>query len=162
MFGAMIAATIATMAMTTSASSSVKPACGLPASDILRLAGAARLLVGTEREDIDFAVRSGDAVEIRITPRIDQRAVLLQVWPVPAIGGLRRSDERLQALLRRWIPADIQTIEFKRGDDVLNLNFRRLGTRGAEILDHLRRDDRGEQAENCQHDEQFEKREAGF
>src|SRR3954452_2368389 len=101
MFGAMIAATIATMAMTTSASSSVKPACGLPASDILRLAGAARLLVGTEREDIDFAVRSGDAVEIRITPRIDQRAVLLQVWPVPAIGGLRRSDERLQALLRR-------------------------------------------------------------
>src|SRR5947208_3366538 len=83
-----------------------------------------------------------------IAPGIHERAVLLQVRPVPPIGRLWCADERLQAFLGCWIPPDIQPVEFKRGDDVLNLNFRRLGTRGAEILDHLRRDDRGEQAKN--------------
>src|SRR2546423_7268484 len=162
MLGATKAAIIATMAITTSASSSVTPASLLPAADIRRLTGAARLLVRSQGEDVAFAVLARSVILIDLAPRIDERAVLLEVRPVPAIGGRRRADERLQPFLRRRIAAHIEAVEFERGDDVLDLHFRRLRARRSEILDHLRRDDRREQAKDRQNDKQFEKGEAGI
>src|SRR3954451_25251134 len=124
MFGAMIAATIPTMATTTRASSSVKPDSRLPAADIRCLAGAAGLFVGAEGEHIHLTVITRHLVEVRVTPWIDQRAVLFEIWPIPAIRALRRRDQPLEALLRRSVSADVQPIEFERRNLSRDLHFR--------------------------------------
>src|SRR5690349_17568885 len=133
MLGAISAAISATTAMTTSASSSVTPASRSPAADILCLAGAARLLVRAERKDIDFAVLPWNFVEIRRPPGIHERALLLQVRAIPAVGALRRIDEPLQPFLGRGVTPDIQPEQLERRHHIVDLYFRGLRARGAEI-----------------------------
>src|SRR5262249_3036141 len=154
--------TSAITAMTTSASSSVKPGDRSPASNILRLAGPAGLLIRSVAEDVDFAVLSRNLVEVGLAPGILQPAVLLEIRTIPADFVLRRGDQRRQTLLRRRIMADVEAVQFQRRHDVLNLDLCRLGARLAEELDHLWRHDGCQQAEDRQHHKQFEECEAGL
>src|ERR1700744_3615017 len=114
---------------TTSISMRVAPASGpfpapgwLPVADIFRLARSAFGVVGPQRVDVDVAVLAGDDVEVLLTPRVDQRRLLLQVGSVPVGRAGRRLDQGLQPFLRRRIAADGELEGIQRGADVLGLH----------------------------------------
>src|ERR1700679_4269416 len=122
--GTTIVAISAVIATTTSISSSVKPEACLPAPDILRLARPARRFVLPERVDVDFAVLPRVLIDVSRAPRVLQRAVLLEVGPVPVRRGRRRGDEAFETFLLRRIAPDVEAVQLQRRHHVLDLHFR--------------------------------------
>ena len=69
----------------------------IPRSDVGVVPGAARLAVGAEAEDVDFAVQAGIQVLVRLTPRILRQAIEIAVGlPV----GRQRRQRRARASAR--------------------------------------------------------------
>src|SRR5687767_3351035 len=71
------------------------------------LAGASGFAVAAVRNDVEFVLLAGHAVEVRTTPWI-VRHRLLEVWPAPARHVCRLCDQYLETLFGRGIALGVQ------------------------------------------------------
>src|SRR5690606_5815249 len=157
------------IATTTITSSSVKPPperregrlLERPVADIGIDAFTALLAVGPERVHVELAVLAGALVVVRIVPRVARQArqVLLPVRR-DGLAGMRH--ERLQALERRRIAEVVEPVQVQRRLDRANVLLRAIDLRGVDLTDQLRRDDRGQEADDHHDDHDLDQREAAL
>src|SRR5580658_722267 len=123
-----IAPTISSRRCSTSRKSSCSrpalppPLLLLPVHDILVFAGAARRVVGAEAVKVELAVLAGDAVVVRVPPRIDGDGFLFQIGSLPAIEPDRLFDQRRQPFLLRRVAAEIDPEQIERRFEVMDVD----------------------------------------
>src|SRR5262245_26402713 len=138
--GRMIAATIDMIATMQTTSTSVKPssaplASANPTRDICCRSRATFLSIRPVRNHVIRTVLSGRSIDVSIAPRIFGNHAPLQVWTVPRRDIPGRLHERVEALGRRRIAANIEEIEIQRAGEALDLNLRRLALGLAEVIE---------------------------
>src|SRR5262245_25112110 len=153
--------------MTTRISSSVKPetrwrigSCGLldiPVADVGIVALAAGLAVGPEGIEVELAARAGTQVHVIVVPGILAQALQVAAnLVVGKVGWLL--DERLETFVRGRVTEVVHPEQVQRGlvsaDVLLGLDDVRV----VDALDHVRRHERGEDAEDHDHDHDLDQR----
>src|SRR5271170_357560 len=163
-----MAASIAMIATTHTVSSSVNPSCaptGLVIGrgrNIGRHPGSTFDAVGTVRNDFIRTVLSGRAVQISLAPRIVRHAAALEVRSVPGGESAGRLDERGKPLRARRISPGIEIEQLERAREALDLDLRGLDLRLAQVIEHARADERHDEADDRDHDQYFDEREAAL
>src|SRR5262249_5623621 len=150
--GTVTPSTMPMMASTTSVSMRVKATSdGVLVDDIFILSRAAFRFVGAVGNKIVIAAFSRDAVDVGGTPRIGQRGLLVEVWSLPALGRRGLLDEGIESLFLGRIAAHVDAVEIERFADILDFKSGGFSLGAVEMLEHLRRGDHGEQADDGQH-----------
>jgi hypothetical protein len=136
----------------------------LPRADVGVIAFAAGLVVRAVAEHVDFAVHARIQILILRAPRIGRQAFqIAAVLPVVRHRlGRRLLDQRLKTLLLRGITAVIQSIQLHRLHDGADVLLGRDAARFVRTAHDLRHDQRGENAENRDHDHDFDQRETAL
>ncbi|CAI8945973.1 hypothetical protein EMIT0357P_50252 [Pseudomonas marginalis] len=134
------------------------PRLELPGSDIGIHTVAIRLSVGTEGEDVDFAVRAGIQVMVRTAPGVVGQALQVRT-PVGIFCICRALDQYLEALVHVGIGAVVEAIKLERlhqaGDVLLGRNRPGL----VRTVQHFRHDNRRQNAEDDHHHHDLDQRE---
>src|SRR4029079_3974986 len=157
-----MAARIATIAITHTISSSVKPSSALPARDVLPRTRSPFCAVRAVRKYIVGAVLPRRTVHIRVAPRIGRHHAALEVRTVPRIDAAWPRHQRGEAFRAVRIPAGIEEEQVERTREALDLDARRLGFRLGQIVEHARADDAHDQRNDGDDNQQLHQREAAF
>ena len=83
-----------------------------------------------------------------------------QYGPFQLVTPGRRRDQRLQAFLRRRIAADLELVEVERLADLADLDLRGVGLGLLALADEVAADDAEHDADQHEHDEDFDQRHA--
>src|SRR5579864_3598816 len=170
MNGSKTAAISAMIASTQTISSRVKPclACSfilgrqILEGDVGRDAAAALLAVGSIGHNVIGTVLTRRAIDVSVIPGIAGNVTALQIRSIPGSNTRSLFHQRAQSFCTRRIAAGIEIKQIERSDEALQLDPRGLDLGFAEIVEHARTDQAHDQADDRDHDEHFDQREAGL
>src|SRR3984957_14226307 len=166
--GSNTAASIAMIAITQTVSISVKPSCVSCGLFIRRGRYVGRGpastfdAVGAVGGDLVGAVLAGRTVDVGLAPRIVRQLAALEIRAVPCGEPAGRLDECGQAFRRRRITTGVEIEQLERAGEALDLDLRRLHLGVAQIVEHPRADQRHDEADDRDHDEDFDEGEAAL
>ena len=103
---------------------------------------------------------AGRRVFVLVTPRVLRNLGFFPVRPVPVVEARRRADQRLEALLRRWIAADLELEEIERLANLTDFYFCGIGLGFFAAADEVAADDAEHDTDQDEHDEDLDQRHA--
>src|SRR5262245_49466955 len=129
-----MAARIATIAITQTSSSSVKPASALPVRDVLPSARPSFCPVGTVRENVVGPVLPRRAVDIGVAPGVGWHQAALQVRPVPGIDAAGALHQRGEAFRTVRVAAGVEEEQIECAAEAFDLDLRGLRLRLGQVV----------------------------
>src|SRR3984885_5894035 len=171
MYGSNTAASMAMSAITPTISSSVKPPSEsslIPGTrhaverDVGGDAAAAFLAVRTVRDDVVRPVLPRRAIHIRIVPGIVGDIAALQIGAIPGRDTRRAVNQSPESLGRRRKAAGFEIEQVERAGEALNLYLGGLDLGFAEIVQNPGTYQPHDEADDGDHHQHFDQREAGF
>src|SRR5262245_42934500 len=169
MNGSSTAASNAMMASTHTISSRVKPrcvtsfisgGCRLFEGNVGGIAAATLLAIGAIGDDVIRAMLAGRPIDVGVIPGIFRNIAALQVRPIPRGNAGRPLYQRGKSLRARRKSSGIEIKQVERAGEALQLDARGLDLGFAEIIEHTRADQAHDQADDGDHDQHLDQREA--
>ena len=131
----------------------------LPVADVGIFAGAAGLAVAAQGIQVVGAVFAGLTVQVGVAPRVERHGET-QVGALPVNFASGRRVERSQALFGGGVMSDVDTIVVQRLAQLTDLQARDLDLGFADLGEVARADVTYQQADDDEHDEEFQQGEA--